>query len=211
MLGWIAGAIALVAVIVAGVNLDYIKKTETYTFVSDQLHSTGGAASSILSSMQTTSSMKISSTAFEDGSSIPASFTCDAPSPISPPLQISGVPQEAKSLVLIMDDPDVPKALRPDGVFDHWVVFNLPPSTTHIEEGATPANVGLNGSGKSTYAGPCPPREYEPSEHRYVFTLYALDIDGIKFEQAPTKAEVLETIKGHIITEAQLIGKYKRP
>ena len=211
MLGWIAGAIALVAVIVAGVNLDYIKKTETYTFVSDQLHSTGGAASSILSSMQTTSSMKISSTAFEDGSSIPASFTCDAPSPISPPLQISGVPQEAKSLVLIMDDPDVPRALRPDGVFDHWVVFNLPPSTTHIEEGATPANVGLNGSGKSTYAGPCPPREYEPSEHRYVFTLYALDIDGLKVEQTPTKAEVLKAMEGHIIGEAKLIGKYKRP
>src|SRR3989338_9502064 len=123
MLGWIAGAAALVAIVVTGVNLDFIRKTDTFV---GNLHQNLAATLHI---MQTaTSSLAISSAAFENAASIPAQYTCDLPAQAgatskNPPLSIRGVPPETKSLVLLMDDPDVPKALRPYGVFDHWVLF----------------------------------------------------------------------------------------
>lgn len=151
----------------------------------------------------------ITSSAFVDGGAIPARFTCDGPQ-VSPALSFSGVPAEARSLVLIMDDPDVPKALKPDGVFDHWVLFNIDPSTSGIPEGGTAGTAGVNTAGKNAYRGPCPPKQYEPSEHRYLFTLYALDT-LLPLQAGASKTAVLSAMRGHMLAQAQLLGRYKRP
>ena len=154
------------------------------------------------------SDMKLTSSAFENGAVIPSKYTCDAEN-VSPPLSISGVPENAKSLVLVMDDPDVPKELRPDGVFDHWIMYSIDPATAEIPEGAGKGAEGLNGTGKTGYTGPCPPRDYEPSRHRYFFKLYALD-STLNFIKVPTKAEVLTAIESSTIAEAELMRRYKR-
>lgn len=145
--------------------------------------------------------LKINSSAFSDGEFIPARYTADGLD-VNPPLQISGVPEGAKSLVLIMDDPDAPV-----GVWDHWVVFNIPPSVTEISENSTPAGavVGKNSWGRTNYGGPAPPS----GVHRYFFKLYALD-SMLPLPVGATKAQVESAMKGHILAEAQLMGKYSR-
>jgi Raf kinase inhibitor-like YbhB/YbcL family protein len=151
---------------------------------------------------------KLTSSAFAEGASIPSAYTCDA-SQASPPLSIAGAPAGTKTFALIMEDPDVPRQVKPDGVFLHWVVFNIPGSITEIVEGARIGVSGTNGAGKTNYVGPCPPAQYEPSEHRYVFTLYALDIE-LSLKAGATKGDVLKAMEGHVLSEAKLIGKYKR-
>lgn len=157
-----------------------------------------------------TAPLTLTSPEFAEGASIPPRYTCDGEA-INPPLQIQGVPERAKALVLIVDDPDVPRALRPSGVFDHWVLVNIPPTTTSIAPGSVPAGAlqGCNSAGKSAYAGPCPPPQYEPSEHRYVFHLYALDT-VLEVKAGVTKNDTLRAMEGHVIGEAQLVGRYKR-
>src|SRR3989344_931878 len=135
-----------------------------------------------------TSTLTLTSPAFENGGLIPAKYTCDEDRTLSPQLLISGVPEEAKSRALIMDDPDVPKAIHPDGMFDHWTLFNIPPQTTGIPEGGSAGIAGANGAGKNAYTGPCPPPQYEPSEHRYFFKLYALDTE-LTLQTGASKAE----------------------
>lgn len=163
--------------------------------------------SSITHPNQTT--MELTSTAFTHQGPIPAAYTCDGSRGTNPPLHIKNVPQGAATLVLVMDDPDVPRALKADGVFDHWVLYNIPPDTAEIPQGGTAGSVGVNGAGVQAYTGPCPPKDYEPSEHRYVFTLYAIDV-VLQFEQAPTKSQVLSNMQGHIIAQTELIGLYKK-
>ncbi|MDO8562112.1 MAG: YbhB/YbcL family Raf kinase inhibitor-like protein [bacterium] len=153
--------------------------------------------------------LSITSTAFEENGGIPSKYTCDVSGAVSPPLAFSGVPEGAKSLALIMDDPDVPKALKPDGVFDHWVLFNISPDTKGIDEGGFAGTAGANGAGKNAYAGPCPPPQYEPKEHRYVFALYALDA-MLPLKEGASKQEVLKAMEGHVIEKVQLIGRYSR-
>jgi len=152
--------------------------------------------------------MTLTSSAFKQGERIPSKFTCDGEN-INPPLSIQGIPEGAVSLVLIMDDPDVPKVLKPDGVFDHWVLYDLDPSLTEIPEGSSAGIAGLNGKGDPSYTGPCPPSEYEPSEHRYFFKLYALN-RAIDVTGTPNKTEVLKAMEGSIIEEAELMGTYKK-
>src|SRR3989344_4844207 len=156
-----------------------------------------------------TSTLSLTSTAFENGGLIPAKYTCDEDRTLSPQLSIAGVPAEAKSLTLIMDDPDVPKVIHPDGMFDHWVLFNIPPTTTGIPEGGSAGIAGRNGAGKNAYTGPCPPPQYEPSEHRYFFKLYALDTE-LALQAGASKAEVEKAMQGHVVGEVQLLGRYKR-
>ncbi len=156
-----------------------------------------------------TSTLTLTSPEFADNGSIPSRFTCDGDRTVSPALSITGVPESAKSLALIMDDPDVPKVLHADGVFDHWVLFNIPVSTKEIKEGTSAGTAGTNGAGKNAYTGPCPPPQYEPSEHRYVFKLYALDVE-LPLQASATKADVEEAMNGHVISQAELIGRYKR-
>ena len=108
--------------------------------------------------------MKITSSAFQEGANIPSKFTCDARD-TSPPLQIAGVPTGAKSLALIVDDPDAP-----GGLFTHWIVWNISAQTNAVTEGNTPEGVhGTNDFGKSGYGGPCPPS----GTHRYYFKIFA--------------------------------------
>ena len=112
--------------------------------------------------------MKITSPAFQHTKEIPSEYTCDG-SDVSPELNIEGVSENAKSLVLINDDPDAPGR-----TWDHWIVFNIPAHVTKIEKGKEPEGVaGTNGWGRTGYGGPCPPS----GTHRYCFKLYALDTD----------------------------------
>ncbi|MEK6826540.1 MAG: YbhB/YbcL family Raf kinase inhibitor-like protein [Nanoarchaeota archaeon] len=149
--------------------------------------------------------MKLLSTAFKHGGKIPSKYTCDGKN-ISPPLEILAAPKNVKSLALIMEDPDVPKHIRKDGMWDHWVVFNIKPDIKEIAEGNEPGGVqGMTTSGKLGYGGPCPPDR----EHRYFFKLFALDTE-LDLEEGSTKKEVLDAIEGHIVEEAVLMGRYER-
>jgi len=153
--------------------------------------------------------MKIESPAFVDADRIPQSYTCDGDRLLSPALTISEVPEAAKSLALIVDDPDVPKAIRPDGHFTHWVVFNIPPDTESIPEGSKIGVHGANTRGNAEYSGPCPPPEYEPTTHRYIFTLYALDT-MLDLPEGASKEEVESVMEGHTLETAELMGTYSR-
>lgn len=149
------------------------------------------------------------SSAFEEGGKIPSKYTCDGDN-LSMPLSWSEVPKEAESLVLIVDDPDIPDFVKKDRgieVFDHWVIFNIPPEVTEISENSVPdgASLGVNSAGQNKYTGPCPPDR----EHRYFFKLYALDT-MLSLPKSSTKKEVEEAMVGHIIEQAGLIGKYER-
>lgn len=149
--------------------------------------------------------MRIESTAFAHNGDIPSKYTCDGDN-ISPPLAFVDIPVGTKSFVLIMHDPDVPKNIHPEGDWDHWVVFNIPPTTKDVGEGEPlPGLYGLNSRGKAQYHGPCPPDR----EHRYFFKLYALDT-LLKLSADVYRKEVEEAMHGHIIEEAELVGKYER-
>ena len=149
--------------------------------------------------------MKLSSSAFEEGEIIPSVYTCEGEN-INPPLEITNVPPKAKCLVLIVDDPDVPAFVRPDKMYDHWVVFNIPPNTHKIYENGTPAGIqGKNTSGKSEYTGPCPPDR----EHRYFFKLYAVD-KMLDLKEGASKKEVEKAMHGHTIAECRLMGRYEK-
>jgi hypothetical protein len=148
--------------------------------------------------------LTISSTAFEHEGMIPSKYTCDSLD-VSPPLQISGVPEKTRSLVLIVDDPDAPNK-----TWVHWVLYNLPPDTESLPENfptdaelESGARQGVTDFGSTGYGGPCPPS----GTHRYFFKLYALDT-MLDIEGEGTKAEVTEAMKGHILAQAQLMGKY---
>ncbi|MFO8082858.1 MAG: YbhB/YbcL family Raf kinase inhibitor-like protein [Desulfobacterales bacterium] len=149
--------------------------------------------------------MKLTSSVFQNEGNIPAKYTCDGDN-INPPLSISDIPAEAKSLVLLMDDPDVPKKLRKDGMWDHWVVFNMPTDIDHIAEGSEPPGTpGKGTNGETGYFGPCPPDR----EHRYFFRLYALDV-RLKLPEGSDKAAVENAMKEHIIEKDTLMGRYER-
>jgi Raf kinase inhibitor-like YbhB/YbcL family protein len=149
--------------------------------------------------------MKLTSSAFSHEGKIPSKYTCDGDN-INPPLNISDVPPGAKSLVLIMDDPDVPKTIREDGMWDHWVVFNVPTSVREIEEGVEPAGThGAGTGGDEGYLGPCPPDR----EHRYFFKLYALEKE-LDLPTGAKKREVEKAMQGHIMAEVVLMGRYER-
>ncbi len=158
---------------------------------------------------ETTSLFSITSSSFGDGERMPQSYSCDVEDPVSPPLTFENIPEGTVSLALIAVDPDVPTELRPEGEFDHWVLFNIPANIEGIEEGETAGILGANTRGETTYAAACPPREYEPTEHRYLFTLYALDTE-LSLEEGATRNEVLTVSEGHIIAEATLTGRYER-
>lgn len=149
--------------------------------------------------------MRLESSAFENEGVIPVKYACDGEK-INPPLAFLDIPVGTKSMVLIMEDPDVPRSLRPDGMFDHWLIWNIPPNTKSIEEGTTPPGVvGQNTRGNLEYAPPCPPDR----EHRYFFTLYAID-SLLQLERTSGKSTLLKAIEGHIIDYAQLMGRYDR-
>lgn len=154
--------------------------------------------------------MKITSSAFENGKEIPKLYTADGQD-ISPPLSWEGVPASAKSLALIVDDPDAPDPKAPRMVWVHWVLYNIPVTATGLKEGIKPHELppgtlqGLNDWRRTGYGGPAPPI----GRHRYFFKFYALDTVLPDLKQ-PTKAQLLESMKGHVIAEATLMGTYSR-
>jgi len=144
--------------------------------------------------------MKITNSAFQEGGNIPSKFTCDGAG-ASPPLQISDVPSGAKSLVLIVDDPDAP-----GGLFTHWIVWNISPQTRTIAEGGPPKAVqGTNDFGRSGYGGPCPPS----GTHRYYFKIFALDRE-LDLPFGAKRGQLDAAIKGHVIAQGELMGRYSR-
>src|SRR5205085_2382634 len=149
--------------------------------------------------------IKLTSSAFQEGGMIPAQYTCDGKN-ISPPLAWSDVPTEAKTLALIADDPDAPR-----GTWVHWVSYNLPTATKELPEGipaqeaAVGGRQGKNDFGKLGYGGPCPPS----GTHRYYFKLYALNTE-LNLPSGATKQDLLKAMYGHILDEGQLMGRYKK-
>jgi Raf kinase inhibitor-like YbhB/YbcL family protein len=154
--------------------------------------------------------LKITSTAFAPDGAIPPAYTCDG-GDRSPPLAWSGVPPAAKTLALIVDDPDAPDPHAPQKPWVHWVLYNLPIDSSGLAEALAPTDLppqaqqGANGWNRTGYRGPCPPA----GRHRYVHKLYALDavLTGLA---SPTKAELERAMQGHIVGEAQLVGTYQK-
>ncbi len=146
-------------------------------------------------------SMEMTSNDFSPGGTIPPRFTCEGTNE-SPGLRFNYIPANTKSLALIMDDPDAPK-----GTFTHWLVWSIRPETKEFSTGSTPGGVvqGTNDFGKTNYGGPCPPS----GQHRYYFRLYALDTT-LNLPAGARRAELAKAIKGHILAEATLLGRFGR-
>jgi Raf kinase inhibitor-like YbhB/YbcL family protein len=153
----------------------------------------------------------IASQAFSSGGTIPTLYTCDGKD-VSPPLTWSGIPEKARSIALICDDPDAPR-----GTWTHWVLFDLPANISGLGEGVPPqervtvapggatALQGKNDFGKTGYGGPCPPS----GTHRYFFRIYALDTE-LGLGPKTTRQDLLRAIKGHVLAEGELMGRYSR-
>jgi Raf kinase inhibitor-like YbhB/YbcL family protein len=154
------------------------------------------------------SDMKLESPAFADGTSIPSKYTCEGEN-ISPELQWSNVPDGTRSFALIVDDPDAPDPKRPKRTWVHWVLYDLPPDTMSLREGAEPlpfgTRQGVNDWDRTSYGGPCPPI----GEHRYFFKLYALDVVLGDLDE-PNKAELEEAMTGHVLARVDLVGTYEK-
>lgn len=155
-------------------------------------------------------SLTLSSQAFTPKGAIPTVYTCDGRD-ISPPLSWSGLPAGTKSLALIMDDPDAPAPKAPKMTWVHWVLYNIPVEAPGLVEnvgsGGLPAGTlqGINNWGRTGYGGPCPPI----GRHRYFHKLYALDV-VLPDLGHPDKNRLLQTMQGHILDQAELIGTYQR-
>jgi Raf kinase inhibitor-like YbhB/YbcL family protein len=152
--------------------------------------------------------MQITSSAFGQHQAIPKKYTCDGED-LSPPLAWSGVPTGAKSLVLIVDDPDAPDPVHPTMTWVHWVLYNIPPSASGLAEGVRklPAGTleGINDWKRTGYGGPCPPT----GKHRYYHKLYALDA-LLEDLRKPAKAALQKAMEGHLLAHAELVGVYRR-
>lgn len=157
---------------------------------------------------ETAMAMEIRSAAFAEDGEIPSCYTCQGAN-ISPPLSWTGIPAAAKSLVLIVDDPDAPDPAAPKMTWVHWVLYNLPAADGGLAEAVQQlppdTGQGRNDWGRSGYGGPCPPI----GRHRYFFKLYALDTLFDDLGQ-PTKADLERAMIGHILTQAELIGTYQK-
>lgn len=142
--------------------------------------------------------MKLTSPAFQDNKMMPAKFTCDGEE-VNPELIIENIPKDAKSLALIVDDPDAPM-----GTWVHWVVYDIP-VISKIDENSIPGIQGKNDSNPRNYGGPCPPS----GTHRYFFKIYALDKE-LGLHEGASKSDLEKAMKGHILDKAELVGIYKR-
>ncbi|MGM0576949.1 MAG: YbhB/YbcL family Raf kinase inhibitor-like protein [Myxococcota bacterium] len=154
--------------------------------------------------------MLIQSSAFDPDGEIPARYTCEGDD-TSPPLRWYDVPEGAKSLVLIMDDPDAPDPKAPQMTFVHWVLYNLPPEDGGLTEHVTPTRLpegtrqGTNSWKRTGYGGPCPPI----GRHRYFFKLFALD-ETLEDLEHPTSEMLQRAMEGHVLEEAEMIGTYEK-
>ncbi len=147
--------------------------------------------------------MKLTSSAIESGGEIPCKYTCDGQN-LSPPLSISDVPPETKSLVLILDEVEVPRYRQLDKTVS-WLIFNMPQDVRDIKEGQRPdGSQGMVETGRLKYRGPCP----SEGEHLYRFKIYALDVE-LYLRQNVTPRQVIEAMAGHILATADLLARYE--
>jgi len=144
--------------------------------------------------------MKLTSSLFRNNGNYPGAFTCDGRE-TNPPLEIKDVPRDAKTLALVLRDPDAPS-----GIFVHWVVWNIDPKIEQIDEDSVPAGAlqGRTTDGKHHYVGPCPPS----GTHRYIFTVYALDTD-LHLNEGATLEQLMVAMHGHIIEQAEIMARYR--
>lgn len=142
--------------------------------------------------------LEVRSTVFSQNGHIPAVYTCEGED-INPPLEIGNIPQNTKTLAIIMEDPDAPM-----GTFDHWLVWNIPPNAA-ITERSNPGISGTNSFGKTGYGGPCPPS----GVHRYYFRVYALD-NELNLLAGADKKTLLQAMEGHILCQGELMGRYSK-
>ena len=142
---------------------------------------------------------------FREGDTIPRRHTCEGED-VSPALSWEDAPPTARSFALIMDDPDAPA-----GTWNHWLLWDIPTGVNRIEEGFQPGSLGVSGTndfGKPGYGGPCPPRGHGP--HRYYCRLYALDVESLGLPEGARRAQLDAALRGHILDEAQYMGRYER-
>jgi Raf kinase inhibitor-like YbhB/YbcL family protein len=165
---------------------------------------------SIVATAEDDMTLTLTSGAFDEGESIPTKYTCQGED-ISPPLSWSGIPEEAESLALIVDDPDAPDPEAPKMTYVHWVLYNIPPAASGLLQGVTPDKLppgteeGLNDWRRTGYGGPCPPI----GRHRYFHKLYVLDTKLTGLDN-PTKAELEQAMQGHVIAQTELVGTYAK-
>lgn len=143
--------------------------------------------------------------AFSDGGSIPRLHTCEG-ADLSPALEWTDAPAQTQSLALIVDDPDAPV-----GTWNHWLLYDIAPTVHSLAQGFQPGQAGVSGTndfGKQGYGGPCPPKGHGP--HRYYFKLFALNVPSLGLKAGAKRAELDRALKGHILAEAQYMGRYER-
>jgi len=151
---------------------------------------------------KTKTKMTLSSPSFTPGGLIDAHHTCEGRN-VSPELRWTAVPDGARSFVLIVEDPDAPS-----GTFTHWVLFDIPGDTHSLPEVADVGVAGRNDFQQVRYGGPCPPPKH--GQHRYFFRLYALDVAGLGLPAGATREQVEASMEGHILGEAELMGRFAR-
>ena len=144
------------------------------------------------------SNLQVRSVAFSHGGHIPPTYTCEGEN-INPPLEVSDLPENTKSLALIVEDPDAPR-----GVYDHWVVWNIPPNEA-IAENSRSGTSGKNSFGNNGYGGPCPPS----GSHRYFFKVYALD-SNLDIQAGSDKKMLQQAMKDHVLASGELMGHYQK-
>lgn len=188
--------IALLVIILGGVGF-WVLQQQPAEEISEVVSTTPA----LVETIDEAGAMQIASSAFLPNEIIPTKYTCDGED-ISPPLAFTDVPEETKSLSLIVDDSDAPA-----GTWVHWVAWNIDPTTEALEEGRLPAGTeeGINDFGKTGYGGPCP----SSGTHRYFFKLYALDT-AFDLPASTDKEALLAAIEGHILAQAELVGRYSR-
>jgi Raf kinase inhibitor-like YbhB/YbcL family protein len=142
--------------------------------------------------------LRVRSVAFTHGGSIPPKYTCEGEN-VNPPLEISDLPKNTRSIAVIVEDPDAPR-----GVYDHWIVWNIPPGES-IGENSRPGISGKNSFGNTGYGGPCPPS----GSHRYFFKVYALD-GALDIQAGADKKTLQDAMKGHVLGSAELLGHYQK-
>jgi Raf kinase inhibitor-like YbhB/YbcL family protein len=144
------------------------------------------------------SNLRVRSFAFSHGGHIPPKYTCEGEN-VNPPLEVSDLPENTKSLAVIVEDPDAPR-----GVYDHWVAWNIPPNEA-IGENSRPGISGRNSFGNTGYGGPCPPS----GSHRYFFKVYALD-SNLDLQPGSDKKMLAEAMKNHVLASGELMGHYQK-
>lgn len=149
--------------------------------------------------------LRLTIRAFPEGGTIPKLHTCEG-ADLSPALEWEGEPPETKSFALIVDDPDAPV-----GVWNHWLLYDIPASVHALPQGYKPGSAGQSGTndfGRLGYGGPCPPKGHGP--HRYFFKLFAVDVPSLGVSAGAKRSALDNALKGHVLAEAQYMGRYER-